>query len=128
MVNYRYSKLGAWVRLVRFGEVQYWDGSNATDPFAPIILPNAFNNNQPEITDQTFAPKIVTDVSLSYDLLPSVTLIVGANNLLDEYQDIQTHSSNQSLGRFIYSRRVEQMGYNGAYFFGRVKVNLNMRR
>lgn len=128
MLNYRYSKLGAMVRLVRFGEVQYWDGSNAADPFAPAVVNNAFNNNQPEITDQTFSAKLVTDVSLSYDILPSLTVIAGANNLFDQYQDIQAHSGNQSLGRFIYSRRVEQMGYNGAYYFGRLKLTLNTRR
>ncbi|HWJ26660.1 MAG TPA: hypothetical protein VNS32_08955 [Flavisolibacter sp.] len=41
------------------------------------------------------------------------------------YQDIQTHSANQSLGRFVYSRRVEQMGYNGAYYFARLRLSLN---
>jgi iron complex outermembrane receptor protein len=125
MLNYRYSKFGAMVRLVRFGEVQYWDGSNATDPFQPVTVANAFNNNQLEITDQTFSPKLVTDLSLSYDITKSFGATIGANNLFDVYQDIQTHSANQSSGRFVYSRRVEQMGYNGAYFFARLRLTLN---
>jgi iron complex outermembrane recepter protein len=125
MLNYRYSKFGAMVRLVRFGEVQYWDGSNANDPFAPVMVANAFDNNQVEITDQTFSPKLVTDLSLSYDITKSFSVTVGANNLFDVYQDIQAHSANQSLGRFVYSRRVEQMGYNGAYYFARLKLSLN---
>jgi iron complex outermembrane receptor protein len=126
MLNYRYSKFSAMIRAVRFGEVQYWDGSNATDPFLPVTVVNAFTG-QPEITDQTFSPKTVTDVSLSYDLLKSLTLTVGANNLFDTYQDIQTHSANMSLGRFVYSRRVEQMGYNGAYYFVRLKFGMNVK-
>jgi len=89
---------------------------------------NAFNNNQVEITDQTFSPKVVTDFSLSYDITKSVSATIGANNVFDTYQDIQTHSANQSLGRFVYSRRVEQMGYNGAYYFVRLRLNLNTKQ
>lgn len=124
MLNYRYSKFGAMVRFVRFGEVQYWDGSNSTDPFLPVKVANAFDNNTVEITDQTFSPKLVTDLSLSYEITKSFTATIGANNLFDVYPDIQTHSANQSLGRFIYSRRVEQMGYNGAYYFARLRLAL----
>ena len=128
MLNYRYDKFSAMVRFVRFGEVQYWDGSNATDPFLPVYVANAFNNNQVEITDQTFAPQLVTDLSLSYDITKSLSATIGANNLFDVYQDMQSHSANQSLGRFVYSRRVEQMGYNGAYYFGRLRLTLNTKQ
>ncbi len=120
--NYKYSKFGAMVRFVRFGEVQYLDG---TKFFAPNLSVNAFNGLT-ESTDQTFKSKVVTDFSLSYDITKSVTATIGANNLFNVYQDIQSHSSNQSSGRFIYSRRVEQMGYNGAYYFGRLKLNLDL--
>ena len=125
--NYKYSKFGAMVRLVRFGSVQYLDGSNATNPFGQVTAVNLFNGI-PEITDQKFTAKIVTDVSLSWDINKMLTATIGANNLLNQYQDIQKHSNNQSLGRFIYSRRVEQMGYNGAYYFGRLKLNLDTKK
>lgn len=126
-LNYRYSKLGAMVRLVRFGEVTFWDGSNSTDPFLPVSSVNAFTG-QSEITDQTFDAKLVTDVSLSYDITKELSVTIGANNLLDQYQDIQKHSSNMSLGRFIYSRRVEQMGYNGAYYFARLRMSMPVKK
>jgi iron complex outermembrane receptor protein len=29
-----------------------------------------------------------------------------------------------NAGRFVYSRRVQQMGFNGAYYFGRLKLAL----
>jgi iron complex outermembrane receptor protein len=29
-----------------------------------------------------------------------------------------------SSGRFVYSRRVQQMGFNGAYYFARLKLAL----
>jgi iron complex outermembrane receptor protein len=54
----------------------------------------------------------------------ALTATIGANNLFDVYPDVQTHSSNQSLGRFVYSRRVQQMGFNGAYYFARLKLTL----
>jgi iron complex outermembrane recepter protein len=123
MFNYRYSKFGAMLRFVRFGPVQYLDGSNATNPFLPVTLVNAFTGVA-ETTDQKFSAKTVTDLSLSYDILKSLVVTVGSNNLFDSYQDIQKHSGNMSTGRFIYSRRVEQMGYNGRYYFARLKLSL----
>jgi iron complex outermembrane receptor protein len=123
MFNYKYSKFGAMLRFVRFGPVQYLDGSNSTNPFLPVTSINAFTGVA-EITDQKFSAKTVTDLSLSYDITRSVMVTIGSNNLFDSYQDIQKHSGNMSLGRFVYSRRVEQMGYNGRYYFARLKLSL----
>jgi iron complex outermembrane receptor protein len=85
---------------------------------------NAFNNNARETLDQEFSSKTVTDLSLSYQILPEVLFTIGANNLFDVYQDLHTHSGNMSTGRFVYSRRVQQMGFNGAYYFGRLRLAL----
>ncbi|MFN2456739.1 MAG: TonB-dependent receptor domain-containing protein [Chitinophagaceae bacterium] len=119
--NYKYSKFGAMVRFVRFGEVQYLD---------PSLTPtaNAFNNNALETQDQVFSPKTVTDVSLSYQILKSLTATIGANNVFNVYPDMQRHSANQSLGRFVFSRRVNQMGFNGAYYFARLRLALPASR
>jgi iron complex outermembrane receptor protein len=115
--NYRYSKLGVMLRFVRFGEVIYMDPT--TTPVA-----NAFNGNRLESLDQTFSAKTVTDLSISYQVLKTLMATIGANNLFDVYPDVQAHSSNQSLGRFVFSRRVQQMGFNGAYFFARLSLQL----
>ena len=77
---------------------------------------------------RNFHAKTVTDLSLSYQIIPSVGLTIGANNLFDVYQDMHTHSGNMSLGRFVYSRRVQQMGFNGAYYFARLKLNLDTKK
>jgi len=112
--------------LVRFGDVEYLDPT--INPATPTtFITNAFTN-QKETSDQIFAAKTVTDISFSYDLVKSVTATIGVNNLFNVYPDIQTHSSNQSLGRFLYSRRVQQMGFNGAYYFARLKLNLDTRK
>ncbi len=89
---------------------------------------NAFNNNNRETTDQLFSEKTVTDLSLSYQITSQLGFTVGANNLFDVYQDRHQHSSNMSSGRFVYSRRVQQMGFNGAYYFARLKLNLDTKK
>jgi iron complex outermembrane receptor protein len=121
--NYKYSKFGAMLRFVNFGKVIYLDPS--IDPSNPGAFPmNAFNANQRETLDQEFSAKTVTDLSLSYQIIPELSFTIGANNLFDVYQDIQKHSGNMSTGRFVYSRRVQQMGFNGAYYFGRLRLVL----
>jgi iron complex outermembrane receptor protein len=125
--NYKMNKFGVMLRFVRFGKVVYKDGGNQTDPFKENIVLNSFTGKI-ESTDQTFSEKIVTDLSLSYQINPELSFVIGANNLLNVYPDIQSHSSNQSLGRFIYSRRVEQQGYNGAYYFARLKLAINTKK
>jgi iron complex outermembrane receptor protein len=124
--NYKYSKLGAMLRFVNFGKVTYLDPSiNPND--LTTFATNAFTG-QKESTDQTFSAKTVTDISLSYDVFRYLTATIGANNLFDVYPDIQYHSGNMSSGRFIYSRRVQQMGFNGAYYFARLRFNLDTRK
>ncbi|MEO5649202.1 MAG: TonB-dependent receptor [Ginsengibacter sp.] len=126
-INYKYSKFGTMLRFVRFGKVAYRDGGNSANPFAPNVVLNAFNGVV-EATDQVFPAKLVTDLSFSYQVTPELSAVIGANNLFDVYPDIQAHSSNQSLGRFTYSRRVEQQGYNGAYYFARLKLTINTKK
>jgi iron complex outermembrane recepter protein len=120
-LNYKFDKIGLMLRAVRFGQVQYLDptiqGVNANT--WPV---NAFTGLR-ESLDQTFSAKTVTDLSLSYDVTKNVMINIGANNLLDTYQDLHTHSGNMSLGRFLYSRRVQQMGFNGRFIFGKVSFN-----
>ncbi|WP_113638760.1 TonB-dependent receptor [Nubsella zeaxanthinifaciens] len=119
-INYKMNKFGAMVRVVRFGKVVYLDPSiNSSANF----VANAFNGGALETLDQTFSPKVVTDVTVNYQLTKQFNLAVGANNLFDVYQDVHTHSGNMSSGRFVYSRRVQQMGFNGRYIFGRVNFN-----
>lgn len=124
--NYKYQKFGAMLRLVHFGKVTYLDPSINPDSTQKFPV-NAFTN-QKETLDQTFSAKTVTDLSLSYQILKELALTIGVNNLFDVYQDRQAHSGNMSLGRFVYSRRVEQMGYNGAYYFARLNISLDTKK
>ncbi|MEO6550216.1 MAG: TonB-dependent receptor [Ferruginibacter sp.] len=121
-INYGHRKLGVMLRFAYFGKVTYLDPT--INPANPAGFPvNAFTS-QKETLDQEFDPKTVTDLSLSYDLTKDFTLTLGSNNIFDVYQDKHNHSGNVSTGRFIYSRRVQQMGYNGRYVFARVSFNI----
>jgi iron complex outermembrane receptor protein len=122
MANYKVGKLGFMLRMVNFGRVVYLDPT--INPAAPANFPtNAFNANARETLDQTFSPKLVTDLTVNYELTKGIGVALGANNLFDVYQDVHTHANNVSLGRFVYSRRVQQMGFNGRYVFARITAN-----
>jgi iron complex outermembrane receptor protein len=119
-LNYKCGKFGAMLRVVRFGEVVFLDPTiTGTDKF----VANTFNGGTKETLDQTFTPKVITDITVNYQLAKAITVAVGANNIFDVYQDVHSHSANMSLGRFVYSRRVQQMGFNGRYVFGRLSFN-----
>ncbi len=110
------------LRLAYFGKVTYLDPT--INPANPAAFPvNAFTG-QKETLDQGFNPKTIIDASISYDLNKNFTLTAGANNIFDIYPDQQTHSGNVSSGRFIYSRRVQQMGFNGRFLFARLSFNI----
>jgi iron complex outermembrane recepter protein len=120
--NLKYKKAGLMLRFTRFGAVTYLDPTITTD--ATKFPKNAFNKDALETLDQTFGAKITTDITASYGIAKGLTISVGANNLLDVYQDVHTHSGNMGLGRFVYSRRVQQMGFNGRYVFARIAYSL----
>jgi iron complex outermembrane receptor protein len=122
-VNYNNKKFGAMLRFAYFGKVTYVDPT--IDPTKPGAFPLNTFTGQKETLDQVFNPKVVTDLSISYDLVKNFTFTAGSNNIFDVYQDRQKHSTNVSSGRFIYSRRVEQMGYNGRFLFARISFNIS---
>ena len=125
-INYKYSKFGVLLRFVNFGKVTYLDPS--INPDSTQKFPVNLFTGQKETLDQTFSAKTVTDLSLSYEVTKSLIATVGANNLFNVYPDQQYHSGNQSLGRFLFSRRVGQQGFNGAYYFARLKLNLDTKK
>jgi iron complex outermembrane receptor protein len=107
--NYQFKKIGALVRVTRFGEVSSW-------------------NPDPRL-DETYEAKFVTDASISYSIIPQVRVTIGANNIFDVYPDklkwfrdgkgdkSNIYYSNTSDGRFVYSRNATQFGMNGGYYY-----------
>jgi iron complex outermembrane receptor protein len=83
------------VRLVRFGEIKLIGYDDVA---------------------QFYTPKITTDVSLGYKLSKSLSLNLGADNVLDVYPDRQNQSATEAGG----SWDSVQMNYNGRRFFARL--------
>ncbi len=93
-----------------------------------VFLRNAWFGEVSEATanvanQQTFGSKLVTDLSFGYKASESLTLTVGANNLLDVYPD-RAIEANRSGGRFDWSRRSQQFGIGGRFLFARLSFNL----
>lgn len=101
--NLNQGKFNAFLRNVYFGEV-----TEAT-------------NNMDNL--QEFSGKVITDLSLGYQLLDGLNITVGANNLFDIYPD-RNIPANQSSGRFLFSRRSQQFGFMGRFMFARLAFNL----
>ena len=101
------------LRNVYFGEV--------TDPdefSGQARVSGAMVNN-----DAIYAGKIITDLTISNNLSESLSVSVGANNLLDVYPD-DNRLGSQSNASFPYSRRTSQFGFTGRYVFARLNISL----
>jgi iron complex outermembrane receptor protein len=95
-----------------------------------IFLRNVYFGKVTEATttianQQEFGTKVVTDLSVGYNMSESLTLTVGANNLLDVYPDRADPTyNNRSEGRFDWSRRAQQFGIGGRFLFARLNFTL----
>jgi len=79
-------------------------------------------NNIPE-RQQVFNPKVITDLSVGYNITHAFNVTIGANNIFDIYPD-ENIPDNQSSGRFIWSRRSQQFGFGGRFIFARLRFDL----
>jgi len=110
-------KLNIFLRNVYFGEV--------TEAVTNVAL------------QEVYGTKVVTDLSVGYDVSESLTLTIGANNLFDIYPDRSKDvinyvdasgnpqsGTNRSDGRFDWSRRSQQFGIAGRFLFARLSFTL----
>ena len=99
-----------------------------------VFLRNVYFGEVTEATpnierQQVFGTKVVTDLSFGYKASESLTLTIGANNLLDVYPDraarvLPDGGTNRSGGRFDWSRRAQQFGVAGRFLFARLSFKL----
>lgn len=100
VVNYK--KIGGDLKTIRFGEVQYVHPANIDQ-------------------DQVFSPKWITDLNVFYNVTEKIRFTVGGNNIFNVYPDKHTNEANTVSGQFIYSRRVTQFGFNGAFYYTSIR-------
>ena len=106
-LNYQREKIGFILRNTRFGENAYDFSDNGN-----IIRPL-----------ETFSPKILTDVSISYTPRSWLSITAGANNVFNVYPDRIKNYVNTGEGRNIYALDVWQFGFMGGYYY--VSMGLN---
>lgn len=139
-LNFKWAR-GPWtVNLTntRYGDVSQLDIENQTPAQVDVLVsgydtrlvPRAGSNNVDIV--ETFGAKIVTDLSVAYDVNDTVTLKLGADNLFDIYPDeqIKTTVENTLLGTrgsdnrgiFPYSY-LSPFGVAGQYVYGSINVS-----
>jgi iron complex outermembrane receptor protein len=94
-----------YLRNTYFGEVE--EATNNIDP----------------LVNRTYGGKVITDLSVGYNVNETLRFTVGANNLLDVYPD-KADDAFRSSGRFVYSRRSTQFGTGGRFLFARMNITL----
>ncbi len=95
-----------------------------TVALANVYFGEVTRNGFPFGDVQTFGGRVVTDVSLTYNLRPNLSLTIGSNNLLNVYPDLQI-LPNSYFGAFKYAP--VQQGFNGAFYFVRAGWQLPHR-
>jgi len=71
---------------------------------------------------QLISDKIITDLSIGYDINKNFNLTIGTNNLFDIYPTKNVTASTNN-DQFIYSRSTSQFGQNGRYVFSKLTVS-----
>ncbi len=74
--------------------------------------------------DESFTPKILTDISFNYTPKSWLTTTLGANNIFNIYPDRLKNYANTNQGLFIYSPEASPFGFNGGYYF--VSMNFSL--
>jgi iron complex outermembrane receptor protein len=91
MLDYQWDFIGANVRVIRFGEIVVIDWIDEEDVYEPVIT---------------------VDVSVSLNITKNITLVIGADNVLNAYptqQDTETETGG------VWDS--VQMGFSGAFYY-----------
>ena len=67
--------------------------------------------------DDVYNPRLVTDLTLGYQLSKNLKLSVGSNNLFNVYPTKQDEQGNTEAGGYWDA---VQMGFSGAYYYARL--------
>lgn len=73
-------------------------------------------------TDQVFGGKIISDLELNYTFSNGLAWSIGGNNLFNTYPD-RNNNAISFNGIFVYPRRTAPFGFNGSYYYTRLKYS-----
>ena len=87
--------------------------------FAAVDLVNFhLYDNAPKNYVDHYAPRLTTDLSMSYNILRQVSLTIGGSNLFDSYPT--RHDPNYTETGGMYD--AVQMGFGGRYLFAKLQA------
>lgn len=112
-LSHEYKKWNTALSFTYFGAVHYIHPKDG-DPEHWML--NEFTG-QIESRDQIFSSKWITDLKVAYRLSNRLSLSLGGTNIFNIYPDEHRHSANTNHGIFTYSRRVQQFGVRGGYWY-----------
>jgi iron complex outermembrane recepter protein len=92
-------------------ERKWFDSGLAFTRFSKVILIDYANE------EDVYGAKIVTDLTVGFQLTKQLKLSVGSNNLLNVYPDKQDEQGNTEAGGYWDA---VQMGFSGAYYYARL--------
>ncbi len=98
-MDYKISKFTTFLRFTNFGEVEIIN-------FADEV--------------QKFKSKTTTDLSFSYAASKKINITIGGSNIFDVYPDYHDAANTETGGMW----EAVQMGFGGAFFFGKVGFKL----
>ncbi|MDN3673948.1 TonB-dependent receptor [Flavobacterium branchiarum] len=90
---------------------QKFDAGLAFTHFSKVVLVDYGDE------DDVYHDRIVTDLTLGYQLTKSLKLSVGSNNLFNVYPSKQDEQGNTEAGGYWDA---VQMGFSGAYYYARL--------
>lgn len=70
--------------------------------------------------DDVYNPRLITDLTVGYQLSKNLKISVGSNNLLNVYPTKQDEQGNTEAGGYWDA---VQMGFSGAYYYARLGFN-----
>ncbi len=96
--NYSKEKFNAGIGLTHFSEIVLIDFAD---------------------TEDIYGAKITADLNLGYKLTDDLKFTIGGNNIFNEYPDQQNDGETEAGGYWD----AVQMGFSGAYYYGRLDFN-----
>lgn len=99
-----------------------WNFLLANTYFGSVTDADSYLENDVQIFPE-YGGKVVTDLSITYDISKKIQFTLGCDNLLDVYPDAAPFDLT-SGNQFVYSRRISQFGTNGRYIFAKFNLSI----
>ncbi len=110
------------VNLMHDFQYRKWHFLLANTYFGAVTEADPYEVDNQDVYD-VYRARVITNLSVGYQITPKLHCTVGADNLFDLYPD-ERNGALTDGDQFIYPRRIAQFGTNGRYLFARINLSL----